>query len=193
MPKYPTFPYLFDEKKSISIIRLKQWKYLKEGSYENGTITWSIDGIETSSIGVIVDMCRHEVTVYYKCNGNAYNYNIQMESLPSNLGKGKVWYFICPYTGKRSRKLHFINERFMHRSALPSGMYSTQTHSKKWRQIEKVYGCYFDSDKLYDQLYKKRFKKTYRGKPTKRYLRIMEQLKKTENISSFDIEQLMLS
>ena len=64
----------------------------------------------------------------------------------------------------------------MHRSALPSGMYDCQTKSKKWRGIEKIYGAYFDSDKLYEQLYSKHFKKSYGGKPTKRYLKIMIQL-----------------
>ena len=80
----------------------------------------------------------------------------------------------------------------MHRSALASGMYSKQTHSKKWRQMEKVYGSYFDRDKLYEELYSKNFTKYYNGKPTKRYLRILTELKKTDAISHIDIERLMI-
>ena len=55
-------------------------------------------------------------------------------------------------------------------------MYECQTKSKKWREIEKIYGAYFDADKHYEQLYSKHFKKFYAGKPTKRYLKIMRQL-----------------
>ena len=81
----------------------------------------------------------------------------------------------------------------MHRSALPSGMYECQTKSKSWRQMEKVYGCYFDLDNLYEELYSKHFKKFYAGKPTKRYLKIMRQLQKVEQISPLEIERLFVS
>ncbi len=80
----------------------------------------------------------------------------------------------------------------MHRSALPSGMYSTQTHSKKWRLMEKVYGCYFDCDKYYQELYSKHFKTHYNGKPTKRYLKLMRQIQKSEQFTPEDIERLYL-
>ncbi|NQY28281.1 MAG: hypothetical protein HRT69_02305 [Flavobacteriaceae bacterium] len=46
----------------------------------------------------------------------------------------------------------------MHRSDLPSGVYSKQLHTKKWLEIEKYY----------EQLYSKHFKKFYNGKPTKK-------------------------
>jgi len=194
MPKFPTFPYLFDEANCITIAKLKQWNYLKKDSWKSGTITWSRNGTETGSINISVRMFKDEnvLTVNYKCNKTDHNYNIHLEAIPSNLGKGEVWYFICPFTGKRCRKLHLIKEKFMHRSALASGMYSKQTHSKKWRQMEKVYGSYFDRDKLYEELYSKNFTKYYNGKPTKRYLRILTELKKTDAISHIDIERLMI-
>jgi len=40
----------------------------------------------------------------------------------------------------------------MHRSALPDGMYECQTRSKKWRQMDKIYGSYFDLDRYYEEL-----------------------------------------
>ncbi len=76
----------------------------------------------------------------------------------------------------------------MHRSALPSRMYSSQTQSKKWRLMDKVYGCYFDLDRLYEELYSKHFKTHYNGKPTKRYLKLMRQINKANSISSTEIE-----
>ena len=81
----------------------------------------------------------------------------------------------------------------MHRSALPSGMYECQTQSKNWRQMEKVYGCYFDLDNLYEELYSKHFKKFYNGKPTKRYLKLMRLIQKGKSFSIEEIQRLYIS
>jgi hypothetical protein len=53
-------------------------------------------------------------------------------------------------------------------------------------------GAYFKSEQYYEQLYKKHFKKTYGGKPTKKYLWLMEQIRKAESIDIRDIERLMI-
>lgn len=193
MPKYPTFPYLFDESKYISIKNLKKWGYFKMNTLRKGDITWSRDGVETSSIGIEATMRENgdcEIRLIYSCNNINHNYSIALESITANIGKGKVWFFICPVTGKRCRKLHLINGKFKHRSALPSGMYSTQTQSKKWRQIEKAYGCYFSSDRYYEEIYSKHFKKTYNGKPTKRYKKLKREIEKSESFNPREIEQL---
>jgi hypothetical protein len=194
MPKFTTFPYLFDEAKCISISDFKKLRYFNKNNTTSGTINWTCRGANTGSISVSLLMSGNNnvLTLDYKCNDTKYNYDIQLTALPSNLGKGKVWCFLCPYTGKRCRKLHLIDEKFIHRSALPSGMYSKQTQSKKWRQMEKVCGCYFKSDNLYSELYSKHFKKYYKGKPTKRYLKLMYDIAKAENIGHRDIERLMI-
>ena len=96
-------------------------------------------------------------------------------------------------TKKRCRKLYLIGGYFLHREAFNGCMYETQTQSKKYRQLDKTLGAYFKSDNLYNELYKKNFKKTYAGKPTKRYLRILEQIQKAESIPYHEIERAMLS
>jgi hypothetical protein len=195
MPKFPTFPYIFDEEKCISITDLKKLKYFNKNSITNGTINWTNRGVKTGSIRISVTTCDNKnlVEFDYKCNDTFYKYEVQLIGLPSNLGNGVVWYFICPFTGKRCRKLHLIDERFMHRSALPSGMYSKQTHSKKWQEMEKLYGSYFDSDEVYAELYSKNFRKFYAGKPTKKYLKLLKQIQSIESISVHEIERLMMS
>jgi len=40
----------------------------------------------------------------------------------------------------------------------------------------------FQIEDFYSELNKKHFKKTYSGKPTKKYLRIMKQINKVENM-----------
>ncbi|WP_242094375.1 hypothetical protein [Aestuariivivens sediminicola] len=191
MGRYSSYPFLFDEVKSISISDLKKWNYLEEGTYKRGTITWSFRGEKTGSITVILNQ-DNLLTLDYKCNGTDYNYNIKLTSIPSNLGIGYVWFFICPFTHKRCRKLHLISERFMHRSNLPSGMYESQTKSKKYRLWDKVYGGFFELDNLYHQLYTKHFKKTYSGKPTKKYLQIIKKIQKAEEIPEENIERLFI-
>jgi hypothetical protein len=71
-------------------------------------------------------------------------------------------------------------------------MYETQTQSKKYRQLDKTLGAYFKSDNLYSELYKKNFKKSYAGKPTKKYLKLTQQIQKAESITYHEIEGALL-
>lgn len=192
MPKNATYPFLFDEEKSISISNLRKWDYLQMNKHRSGTITWSRNGIKISQLSIQTFLAEQNsyVMLDYKCNDTSYNYKIPLITLPSNLGTGNVWYFICPFTNKRCRILHLIDERFMHRSALPSGMYSKQTETKKWRQMKKVYGAYFDTDKCYEEIYSKHFKKYYKGKPTKRYLKLLQKINEAEKVTVSEIENL---
>ena len=59
--------------------------------------------------------------------------------------------------------------------------------------MERVYGAFFDNDKIYKELYGKHFKKFYNGKPTKRYLKLLSKIKQAENIDYREIELLMIS
>ena len=194
MSKIRTFPYLFDEEKSIDITNLKKWGYLKMNTKKGGSLVWKQGERETGKISIIsfIDNTNSFIVLDYKCNDKNYKYKVQLIATPSNLGTGNIWYFLCPFTGKKCRKLHLINERFMHRSALSSGMYSKQTKSKKWRQMEKVYGSYFDNEKYYKELYSKNFKTHYNGKPTKRYLKLLEKINESESFSTEEIEKLYL-
>lgn len=194
MPKPQTFPLLFDEVKHLSITDLKKLKYLTKNARIKGVVRWKRNGTETGCISVETSINNTNGTVHlqYTCNGTDYDYKVRLVTMQSNIGNGLIWYFICPFTAKRCRNLYLISERFMHRSALPSGMYTTQTHSKKWRNIEKVYGNYFDVDHYYMELYKKHFTKHYNGKPTKRYSKLMEKIKDAERFDAIDIERLFL-
>ncbi len=102
--------------------------------------------------------------------------------MPSNLGKGLIWYFLCPETNKRCRKLYSIGGYFLHREAFKGCMYESQTQSKKYRQLDKTLGAYFRTDDLYSQLYQKHFKKTYAGKPTKKYLKLIKQIERQKEL-----------
>ena len=195
MPKPYTFPTLYNEALQISISKLKEWEYLNPEQIKSGTLNWSSNGNPTGSISILVNTHSEQpyIELDYKYRDEPRNYKVSLVFMPSNLGKGLIWYFLCPQTNKRCRKLYSIGGYFLHREAFNDCMYETQTQSKKYRQLDKTLGAYFRTDDLYSQLYQKHFKKTYAGKPTKKYLRIMEQIQKAESIPYHEIERLMLS
>ena len=192
MAKFPTFPTLYNEALQISISKLKGWGYLDPEQIKSGTLNWSRNGNPTGSISIQANTHSEQpyIELNYKCDKAPVNYRVQIVSAPSNLGKGVVWFFVCPRTGKRCRKLYLVDTYFYHREAFNGCMYVTQTQSKKYRQLDKTLGAYFKIDNLYSELYKKHFKKTYAGKPTKKYLRVIEQIQKAESIPYHDIEVL---
>lgn len=195
MPKPYTFPTLYNEALQISISKLKEWKYLKPEQIKSGTLTWSRNGDQTGSVSIKANTYSEQLYIEldYKYRDEPRNYKVRLVSMPSNLGKGLIWYFLCPQTNKRCRKLYSIGGYFLHREAFSDCFYETQTHSKYARKLDKAMGVYFRIDELYRQLHKKHFKKTYAGKPTKKYLRIMEQIQKAESIPYHEIERAMLS
>ena len=194
MPKPHTFPTLYDEVKTVSIFFLAKHGYLKPNQLKAGSIHWSRNGEKTGSISIRV--CTYSENPYiefdYKCNQQPIKYKVQFVSALRNLDKGFVWYFVCPKTNKRCRKLYLADTYFYHRSAFKGCMYEKKTQSKKSRYLDKTLWEYFKTDQLYEQLYKKNFKKQYAGKPTKKYLRIVEQIEKIESIPYHQIEQAML-
>jgi hypothetical protein len=194
MPKPHTFPTLYNEALQIHTSKLNGWGYLNPEQIKSGTLNWSRNGNATGSISIQVNTQSEQpyIVLDYNFKDEPRNYKVYLTSTPSNLNRGEIWYFICPQTNKRCRKLYLIGGYFLHREAFNGCMYETQTQSKKYRQLDKTLGAYFKSDNLYSELNKKNFKKSYAGKPTKKYLRIMEQIQKAESIPYHEIERAML-
>tara|TARA_R110000823_G_scaffold213278_5_gene343232 strand:+ start:209 stop:769 length:561 start_codon:yes stop_codon:yes gene_type:complete len=182
MPKHPSNPPLFNAVLQISISKLKELGYLNTDQSKLGVITWTINGEDTASISIKVSTYTDQphIELDYSHRGEPRNYSVGLVTITSNLGKGLIWYFRCPQTYKLCRKLYLVGGYFLHREAFNGCMFETQTHSKYYRELDKVFGIYFRIDDLYSQLYQKNFKKTYAGRPTKRYLRIMKQIHKAE-------------
>ncbi|GLB49837.1 hypothetical protein [Neptunitalea lumnitzerae] len=191
MPKTHTFPTLYDEVKQINISNLKKWGYLQPNQIKSSVISWSCNGAKTGSISILVNTTDVPfIELNYNSNDKPRHYRVYLIQYPSNLGKGFIWYFICPQTNKKCRKLYLVDGYFLHREAFKGCMYAKQTQTKKWREIEKVYGSYFDEEKHYKELHSKHFKTHYNGKPTKRYLKLIAKLKEANRVSCEDIERL---
>lgn len=151
MPRHPSYPILYNQVKTLNIACVKG--FLRSAGNNSQCIVLQYD---------------------YK--GKQVVYRVNVTSVASNLGKGRVWYFICPSTGKRCRKLYFIKGKYYHREAFRGCMYEIQTQSKRWRQLTPLMDVEFGTGKF--DVRRKYFKRSYRGKPTKRYLWLIDKATK---------------
>jgi hypothetical protein len=58
-------------------------------------------------------------------------------------------------------------------------------------QVDKIWDAFFAKYDLYSQLYQKHFKKTFAGRPTKKYLQIMKRIHRTESAPYQEIESYL--
>lgn len=115
-----SYPTTYDQRKSFSISDLRKLKYLQPDCWKSGKLSWSRNGTPTGKISIQVNTIAAApyVQLIYTCNDQNRNYEVPLFQLPSNLGAGYVWYFLCPFTQKRCKKLYFINGYFQHREAI---------------------------------------------------------------------------
>lgn len=190
MGRYSSNPILYDDVMQLHIKKLKEWHYLEPNQSLKGAITWKRKKEYWGSISISIYSKNEHffLELDYTCNKEPINYTIRIESITSNLGKGKVWYFICPKTFKRCRKLYLVDKYFLHREAFNNTMYQSQVNAKCVRPLKK----YFDvDDKCYlasKTLKTKYFKPYYNGKPTKRYLR---SIKAIQEFKQYDKETVL--
>ncbi|MCS6832048.1 MAG: hypothetical protein NZ521_00600 [Flammeovirgaceae bacterium] len=163
--------------------------------WQSGIISWNRNSTKIDSILIRVNTQPENpyIEFDYLFNGKPINYRVKLVSVPANLGKGVVWYFVCPYTGKRCRKLYLVDTYFLHRTAFKGCMYKKQTQSKKNRTWDKVFGVCSKTDYLFEQLCKKHFKKQYAGKPTKKYLKLIQQIQRAKSILYHIIKRALLN
>jgi hypothetical protein len=193
MPKPAEFPDLFDYAIKLDVWKLKKWGYLEKNSCHSGTATWT-QGYNKSRISIQVNMSNSGcyITLDYLSNGEPINYKVNLVSIPSNLGKGEIYYFECPITLKRCRYLYSIGKYFYHREAFINSCYHLQTFTKNNREKVKIIDARFKVENAYKELYSPYFKKYYKGKPTKRYLRVKRNIAKGNRYSLNDITNAMI-
>lgn len=178
MPKPTSCPVLIDQCKNVSISFLKQHGYLNKNKGKSGVITWSNQYEKTGSISIFTDIDNEDgyLELDYKSGQKSINYKVRLATIQSNLGKGVIWYFICSQTGKRCKKLHLVDGYFYHRSAFSGWMYDKQTESKKNRFSGKLFDKWQAAYNASKEIRRKHFKKQYNGKPTRLYLKYLQQI-----------------
>ena len=195
MAKISTYPTLYHEMLQLNISVFKYNGFLNPEQMKSGVLNWSTGNRPTGKASVTVSTLNGQpyIELSYSFNNTPINYKIWLTSTPSNLNNGKIWYFLCPVTNKRSRILYLADGAFLNREALKNCMYEKQAYSRKQRRFDILCNSITKPDELYEQVNKKYFKKTYAGKPTKKYLRIMEQIQKAESIPYHEIKRAMFS
>ena len=192
MGRYGNYSKLIEDCKTISISKLKEWNYLTNGT-KSGVINWSRNGENTGSINIecIISENAKFIILSYNSNGKDIKYKVEIESISSNLGKGEILYFVCPETNKYCRTLYLNNGYFLHRTAFNDLIYSKQVESKKNRDLLKLFDLAFVSDEVYKERYKKYFKTHYKGKPTKKYLKLQSKIENANRFPPDTIQNLL--
>lgn len=113
MGRHSTGIYKIDNSLEIDITYLKKENLLVTGQTRQGTISWSNRGEVCSSVGIITCYTETEkyIRLYYVNTDKHYiktdyDYKIYLTEVDSNLGKGKIVYFLCPTTNQKCRKLY---------------------------------------------------------------------------------------
>lgn len=146
---------------------LVKQKLFKTGKACQGSLKWN-NGAAISYILRPMDD-RAELTLMYKLNGETDGQQIELTKKPSNLGRGHVWYFICPATGKQCRKMYFFDGGFHSRHAMEGVLYKSQTRSKLDRMAVPAPDDWPSSRPT-----------EYAGKLTKPYARHLKQIERSD-------------
>ena len=181
--------FLLDDTLQISTTDLKKLGFLNPYCAKSGTVSW---GNGRSSISVTTDTnpANPYMELDYTTGGKSYNSRISLEAVPSNLGHGVIWYFRCPVSGKRCRRLYLVSSQFVHREAFAGCMYQSQIETKKYRNMVRVIEPVFSLDRIEEETYKPYYKKYYRGRPTRRYQRVLRAEEKALKVSREDVDEL---
>lgn len=193
MPRYSTFPTLYDEALQINISKLKLWGYLQPNSWKEGTLNWTRNEQPAGSISIGISTLQGNEYLHlkYEFRDEPREYKVQLVRKPTNLGVGEMWFFCCPSTGKLCRKLYSIGGYFLHRTAFQGCFYEKQIQSKYARFLDRNFGSYFKAESLYLERRKKHLKKTYGGKPTKKFLKLSKEIKKAEMTNFGEIKKIL--
>lgn len=171
--------------KQVSVYFLNKHGYFNPG-FHSGTINWSRNGEETGKISIQSNLFGAEKTVRFIYTSTDretgektdYDYNIPLTSTRCYFGGERYW-FVCPfysrgvYCGKRVGTLYLGDKYFACRHCN-----DLTWNSRNLGGISKALGQVIsepDLAEMRDNL--KRWQ--YRGKPTKRYLRLQSKERKS--------------
>ena len=169
---------------------LKKLGFLHPNRIRSGVVRWG-DGLASISITTDTRPGYPYIEFEYTRQGRELSYRLELVPKPSNLGIGTVWYFRCAVSSKPCRVLYSIGDRFVHRAAYSGVMYECQTKSRKWRDLQHHYGPMFKADAEAGKFYTPYRKTHYRGKPTRKYRRILHLEGWVSRMTDKDVEWMM--
>lgn len=192
MPYPSTYPLLFDDATRIRAKQLKDWGYLSQSM--SGVLRWSTRGTEYASVKLVTEVSNTHCTLTFSYNLNSEPRTriVNMWRIPSNLGRGFIWKFLCPITFTVCDILYLVDGEICGRNAIRGGMYESQTYSHSKRTMFRILDRYFALDDFYNTQGPTRIYKTYRGRHTKRYQKLLDAERESESISESQYPSLFL-
>ena len=142
---------LADFKKVFAVARQRQADEPILCNYTMGEIEYDMEAIvEKQRVTSIVFKWSYQ--------GQDYQQAVDIEYLPSNLGKGAVPYFLCPHNGLYCRKLYTNGKVLVGRRAFYH-TYENNIHSRTQREQDRYYKLICCESEPYRKRY-------YKGKLT---------------------------
>lgn len=182
-----------DHLNKLSITMLRKAGFLRTQGYQLRSIRWDETDREIVSVVVNTSDIHPYVLISHNQPSRLIKYKVPLTTIPSNLGKGKLWYFLCPQTNKRCRVLYFNENHFSHRTGLRNHYYFLQTMSHKSRSAIRILKTFKAGEFAVQQLGQKHFKKMYNGRKTKKYLLLKNKIRLAHKYNAQDIELLFLT
>lgn len=147
--------------------------YLKYGYNLNSKIYWVRNGYPTGNVSIQCCYTNNEkwVRLNYFVGEKIFDYKIYLEEVDSNLGRGKVIYFLCPQSGKKCRILYIAYESdiFKSRQAYKDRLYY---ETQKCTKADYWNIRYFQLDNMINKLWDGQRTSIYKDSITKRVKRI---------------------
>ncbi|MCK0130395.1 hypothetical protein MWU59_02675 [Flavobacteriaceae bacterium F08102] len=182
MGKANTGAWSTSECRKLNINWLLRNNYIRKGFITRGQIEWT----DNSSAGFECKCTKSEkwLRLYYTVTDiegekTDYDYKIHITTVPSNLGKGEVLYFVCPESAKRARILYsaYRYPKYVHRDWYLENhnvriYYTTQQCAKRDYYNNRYHDLRKQVDKLENELFTKHRKPLYKGKPTKDFMKL---------------------
>lgn len=174
MPRPSSYPITYEDCKSIEIKILKKNNYLQSNQINKCIIRWYINEETTGRMQVIVNTLSTNpyIELIYTLNEEGIQYKVQMIKEKSNLGIGEIWYFICPFTNKRCRKLYLVNKYFSHRNRFKGVFYEKQLLSKSNRKSLAIFRKIEQIKDAIEETKSKHFRRYYNKVKTKRLVKL---------------------
>lgn len=166
-----------EDSTQLSIFKLKEFGLLKGRSATTLTWTWRLSG-HKSSIGIVIDTedlyAKVNYTITDRNTGEKtdYDYKISLTTTPCYFGNVRYW-FICPlsvngvYCGRRVGTLYLASgaKYFGCRHC-----YNLSYESRNEPRLARLGGIGYPikAERLYEELYMKMKRWTWRGRPTRK-------------------------
>lgn len=195
MGRDKTGAWTCEESKRVELSYLLKQGYLRKGAITKGSYYWTIRGSDSGNITIVSAWLKDEIYVrlLYRFgsgeDAKKYDTRVDIVTVPSNLGKGEVMYFLCPATNKRCRVLYnaYGFHGFVSREAYSHRLYySTQIASKRQYAIERAHRLEDELEKIYNSSRRG----YYAGKKTRTLKRVERMESDLEYFDGLNLESM---